>query len=570
MRRFLLENNTSHAVAIIALRCARALACMALAIAIAGSNEGFCSAPNEPRPGGGHHQPKKWDDAAVMAAGRPPEDRVRGALLPFVSSNECGLRRFLREKRQGPTDSIDLTSDDILELTGSRAAHESSRVPPPAHGSGLPAARAGLQSGSSRPAAEDDGDGGGARSPESAAPAIDAASAPLATVAPAEPVWNTRDRVLYKGPKGWIRVTVTSTSLVRGVRLYTVQGEFNPKKVSSWAAQFEELKDMPSDMGGADGEGTKITMRRPAACRSPARARRGKKEQQEEVWTPENQKRYRNARSAARASHKREMARSGEKKKAQLKSKEAFNSWKAENPDKTSTGSAHQSGARRNFDMYVSERAAEHRAAHPDMSAMQAIQMAQKDWKKIQTMAEEEVAKAMPVIKKQKISRWGAATMAPVIPRLDFRRRLKGKQGADRRGMKLGRTNVSASGEEAAAAHGTASSSLAGRPGPSHDAAGIKQGEEADPRWKAMDTNAQLLLSQLSSPTDKGPAVATGPPPAGAAAAESEPAAADAAADGADDPASEERADGAAAAHGTADGPTARAFQSLMMDSLTF
>ena len=86
-----------------------------------------------------------------------------------------------------------------------------------------------------------------------------------------------------------------------------------------------------------------------------------------------------------------------------------------------------------------------------------------------------------------------------------------------------------------------------------------------------MDTNAQILLSQLSSPTDKGPAVATGPPPAGAAAAESEPAAADAAAGwAADDPASEERADGAAAAHGTADGPTAQAFQSLMLDSLTF
>ena len=269
--------------------------------------------------GGGHHQPKKWDDAAVMAAGRPPEDRVRGALLPFMSSNEGGLHRFLREKRKGPTDSIDLTSDDILELTGSSAAHESSRVPPPAHGSGLPAARAGLQSGSSRPAAEDDGDGGGARSPESAAPAIDAASAPPAAVAPEEPVWNTRDRVLYKGPKGWIRVTVTSTSLVRGVRVYTVQGEFKPKKVSSWAARFEELKDMPSDMGGADGEGTNRTMRRPAACRSPARARRGKKEQQEEVWTPENQKRYRNARSAARDSHKREMLRSGEKKKGPTK-----------------------------------------------------------------------------------------------------------------------------------------------------------------------------------------------------------------------------------------------------------
>ena len=211
-----------------------------------------------------------------MAAGRPPEDRVRGALLPFMSSNEGGIHRFLREKSKGPTDSIDLTSDDILELTGSSAAHESSRVHPPAHGSGLLAARAGLQSGSSRPAAEDDGDGGGARSPESAAPAIDAASAPPAAVAPEEPVWNTRDRVLFKGPKGWIRVTVTSTELVRGVMVYTVQGESRPKKVSSWAARFEDLKDMPSDMEGADGEGTK--MRRPAACRTPIRARRGKKE----------------------------------------------------------------------------------------------------------------------------------------------------------------------------------------------------------------------------------------------------------------------------------------------------
>ena len=35
--------------------------------------------------GGGHHQPKKWDAAAVMAAGRPPADRVRGGRVQLVA-----------------------------------------------------------------------------------------------------------------------------------------------------------------------------------------------------------------------------------------------------------------------------------------------------------------------------------------------------------------------------------------------------------------------------------------------------------------------------------------------------
>lgn len=139
----------------------------------------------------------------------PDTGRLPNRVLLSSPSSGGGLRQFFSEAGQKkPSDSFDLTTDEIIQVAGSSA---------PAHGSGH---ASGPGEGCSRPF----GASAGGR-----------ASWSLAAAAPGsdKPVWDMGDRVLYNGTspkKEWVLVTVTSTEVVQGIRLYHVQGECAPKK----------------------------------------------------------------------------------------------------------------------------------------------------------------------------------------------------------------------------------------------------------------------------------------------------------------------------------------------------
>ena len=415
-----------------------------------------------------------------------------------------------------------------------------------------------------------------------------------------KPVWNTGDKVLYNGTspkKQWVLVTVTSTEVVQGIRLYHVQGECEPKKVANWAAYEKELKDAPPPMAGSDQDAAapeqeqqqrqqqqqqprlcvkkgrwargkqvappKLAKRgRPAAC-SPSRAGVRK-----DVWTPEKQNKYSSAASAAKCAYAREMKRSGgDKNMAAAKSRLRYGEWKKENPAKDS---------RRPVDKFISVRDRELKVANPGMTSIKAISLARKEWveKNKKSWVDKKKEKDKKKGTDNKRRRWGRLDAGrPLISRTvkDMRKthRLIGKQKG---------TAVPASGG-AAAAHGTASSSFeTPRKEPRTAAAALAQPQRAqgwvetseanypaargafaaepakndDPRFQDMDRDALILLTQLSPASRGPPAAASGP-------ASDEPAV----------PGSIAASDKAAAAHGTAARPGSEAFQALL-DTLEF
>lgn len=496
-----------------------------------------------------------------MAEPKCGTGRLPERVLLSSSSSGGDLRLFFSAAEQKkPSDNIDLTEDEILQVVGSSA--------PPAHGSGH-ALKPG--EGCSRPFGAS-ADGGASWSLAAAAPGSD------------KPVWDTGEKVLYNGTsskKEWVLVTVTSTEMIRGFRVYHVQGECAPKKVANWAAFERELKDAPPPMAGnatdQDAAAPEQEQQQPQTrlCAKKGRWARGKKtaprkrpapcspsrsKVKKVVWTPEKQDKYSSAASAAKCAYSREMARSGDKAKAANKSRLRYKDWKDENPTKDN---------KRPLDRFISIRMGELRAADPTLRTMQAISLARAEWKdqKKKTIAKD---LATPEKTDNKIRRWGRGKAArPLISRSskDMRKshRIIGKQK---------RLAVPASGG-AAAAHGTASSSFeTPRKEPRTAAAALAQPQRAqgwvesseannypavrgasaaelpkkdDPRIQAMDREALILLAQVS-PASKGPpAAASGP-------ASDEPAV----------PGSIAASDEAAAAHGTAAATSADAFEQLL------
>lgn len=480
------------------------------------------------------------------------EPDTRRLLLSSPSSGG-GLRQFFSEAGQKkPSDSFDLTTDEIIQVAGSSA---------PAHGSGH---ASGPGEGCSRPF----GASAGGR-----------ASWSLAAAAPGsdKPVWNMGDRVLYNGTspkKEWVLVTVTSTEVVQGIRLYHVQGECAPKKVANWAAQERELKDAPPPMAGSDthqdaaAPEQKQKKRQTRLCAKKGRWARGKEvaacspsraKVKKDVSTPEKQDKYSSAASAGKCAYTREIKRGGNNKTAAAKSRLRYKAWREEHPE--------QIHSRRPLDKFISVRSRELKDAMPELTGFQAAKLARIEWvekkKKTETKKKSEA--------KDKKTRWSRQSAGrPLISRsrqdIKKSRRLTGKQ----KGLA-----VPASGE-AAAAHGTASSSFeTPRKEPRTAAAALAQPQRAtatseqlsaargasaaelanngDPRFQKMDREALILLTQLSPASRGPPAAASGP-------ASDEPAV----------PGSIAASDEAAAAHGTAAAPSAEAFQALLLDSLEF